>query len=122
MSYWVELLGCETRFLKGRYRTRILEVGDGFPLVLLHGMGGHLENFVHNLPEYSKHFRVVAMDFLWHGRSQTEGFDEQVLPPLVDQVLDVLDTLKLYRVHVEGQSLGGWVASLFTLNLPAAGR
>jgi 2-hydroxy-6-oxonona-2,4-dienedioate hydrolase len=118
MSYWVELLGCETRFLKGRYRTRILEVGDGFPLVLLHGMGGHLENFVHNIPEYSKHFRVVAMDFLWHGRSQTEGFDEQVLPPLVDQVLDVLDTLKLYRVHVEGQSLGGWVASLFTLKYP----
>jgi 2-hydroxy-6-oxonona-2,4-dienedioate hydrolase len=30
----------------------------------------------------------------------------------------VLDTLKLYRVHVEGQSLGGWVASLFTLKYP----
>lgn len=112
MSYWVELLGCETRFLKGRYRTRILEVGDGFPLVLLHGMGGHLENFVQNIPQYAKHFRVVAMDFLWHGRSQTERFNEQVLPPLVDQVLDVEDTLKLYRVHVEGQSLGGWQVCL----------
>ncbi|MBV8135135.1 MAG: alpha/beta fold hydrolase [Deltaproteobacteria bacterium] len=118
MSYWVELLGCETRFVKGRYRTRIVEAGEGFPLVLLHGMGGHLENFVHNIPEYAKHFRVVAMDFLWHGRSQTEGFDEQVLPALVDQVLDVLNTLKLERVYVEGQSLGGWVASLFTLKCP----
>jgi 2-hydroxy-6-oxonona-2,4-dienedioate hydrolase len=81
-------------------------------------MGGHLENFFHNIPEYAKHFRVVATDFLWHGRSLTEGFDEQVLPPLVDQVLELLDTLKLYRVHVEGQSLGGWVASLLTLKYP----
>jgi 2-hydroxy-6-oxonona-2,4-dienedioate hydrolase len=63
-------------------------------------------------------FRVVAMDFLWHGRSQTEDFDEQVLPALVDQVLDVLDTLKLGQVHLEGQSLGGWVASLVTLKYP----
>jgi 2-hydroxy-6-oxonona-2,4-dienedioate hydrolase len=118
MSYWVELLGCETRFVKGRYRTRIIEAGDGFPVVLLHGMGGHLENFVHNIPEYAKHFRVVAMDFLWHGRSQTEDFDAQVLPALVDQVLDVLDTLKLGQVHLEGQSLGGWVASLVALKYP----
>jgi 2-hydroxy-6-oxonona-2,4-dienedioate hydrolase len=78
-------------------------------------MGGHLENVVHNTPEYAKHFRVVAMDFLWHGRSQTESFDGQVHPPLFDQVLDVLDTLKPDRVHVEGQSLGGgWQAFLLS--------
>ena len=118
MSYWVELLDTETRFIRGRYRTRILEAGNGFPLVLLHGMGGHLENFVHNIPEYANHFRVVAMDFLWHGRSQTQDFDEQLLPPLVDQVRDVLDELKLDRVNLEGQSLGGWVAALFTLKYP----
>lgn len=93
MSYWVELLGSETRFIQGRYRTRTVHAGDGFPMVLLHGMGGHLENFVHNIPAYAKHFRTVAMDFLWHGCSQTEGFDEEVLPPLVDQVRDVIDTL-----------------------------
>lgn len=118
MSYWVDLLDCETRFLKGRYRTRIVEAGNGSPTVLLHGMGGHLENFVRNIPEYAKHFRVVAMDFLWHGRSQTQDFDEQVLPPLVDQVRDVLDQLNLDRVNLEGQSLGGWVAALFTLKYP----
>ena len=85
------------------------------------GMGGHLENFVHNIPDYAKPFRVVAMDFLGHGPSQTEGLDEEVLPGLVDQVLDVLDTLKLGRVHLEGQSLGGWIASLFT-QIPEGGR
>jgi len=118
MSYWVELLGSETRFIQGRYRTRTVQAGDGFPIVLLHGMGGHVENFVHNIPVYAKHFRTIAMDFLWHGRSQTDGFDEEVLPPLVDQVRDVIDTLSFGRVHLEGQSLGGWVATLFALKYP----
>jgi len=118
MSYWIELLGAETRFVQGRYRTRTVQAGDGYPLVLLHGMGGHLENFVHNIPAYAKHFRTVAMDFLWHGRSQTDLLDEEVLPTLVDQVRDVIDTLELRRVHLEGQSLGGWVAALFALKYP----
>ena len=118
MSYWVELLGSETRFVQGRHRTRTVQSGDGFPMVLLHGMGGHLENFVHNIPVYAKHFRTIAMDFLWHGRSQTDNLDEEVLPPLVEQVRDVIDTLNLPRVHLEGQSLGGWVAMLFALKYP----
>jgi 2-hydroxy-6-oxonona-2,4-dienedioate hydrolase len=118
MSFWVELLGSETRFLQGRYRTRTVQAGDGFPLVLLHGMGGHLETYVHNLPVYAEHFRTVAMDFLWHGCSQTGDFDPEVLPALVDQVRDVIDTLQFPRVHLEGQSLGGWVAARFALKYP----
>jgi 2-hydroxy-6-oxonona-2,4-dienedioate hydrolase len=95
-----------------------VQAGDGFPIVLLHGMGGHLETFVHNIPVYAKHFRTIAMDFLWHGRSQTEGFDEEVLLTLVDQVRDVIDKLSFERVHLEGQSLGGWVAALFARKYP----
>jgi 2-hydroxy-6-oxonona-2,4-dienedioate hydrolase len=115
MSYWVDLLKCQVRLVDGRYRSRIIESGDGFPLVLLHGNGGHAENFVRNIPFFADYYRTIAMDFLWHGRSQTDGFDPEVLPPLVDQVKDLLDTLELPRVHLEGQSLGGWVAMLFAL-------
>jgi len=93
MSYWLELLDCETRIVKGRYRTRTVQAGDGYPFVLLHGMGGTLRTYVHNISAYAKHFRTIAMYFLRHGRSQTDGFDEEVLPPLVNQVRDVIDTL-----------------------------
>ncbi len=57
------------------------------------GWVGTLRTYVHNISAYAKHFRTIAMDFPWHSRSQTDGFDEEVLPPLVDQVGDVIDTL-----------------------------
>lgn len=117
-SFWVELLGASVYPLKGRYSTRVIEAGCGEPLLLLHGTGGHAENYVRNIAPLSRHYRVIAIDFIWHGRSQTSGFDSQVLPPLVDQVLDVLDTLKIARTCLEGQSLGGWVAMLFALAHP----
>jgi len=117
-SYWDELLGASIYRLRAKYVTRVIEAGNGEPLLLLHGTGGHAENYIRNITPLSRHFRAIAMDFLWHGRSQTEGFDEEVLPPLVDQVRDVLDALGFARANIEGQSLGGWVAALFAIKYP----
>lgn len=117
-SYWTELLGTQIYRLRGKYVTRVIEGGSGDALLLLHGTGGHAENYIRNIAPLARHFRVIAIDFLWHGRSQTEGFAPDVLPPLVDQVRDVLDTLGIERAHIEGQSLGGWVAALFAIRYP----
>ncbi|MDO8778398.1 MAG: alpha/beta hydrolase [Burkholderiaceae bacterium] len=117
-SYWLELLGAEVRYLQGRYRTRVIEAGAGHPLLLLHGTGGHAENYIRNIMPLARHFHVYAIDFLWHGKSQSTGFSAEVVPPLVDQVKDVLDVLGLERAHIEGQSLGGWIAMRFALEHP----
>ncbi|MDD2610215.1 MAG: alpha/beta hydrolase [Giesbergeria sp.] len=117
-TYWVDLLQAEVRTLRGRYRTRILEAGQGPALILLHGTGGHLENYARNIMPLAQHFRVVALDFLWHGRSQTEGYSPEVIPHLVDQVIDVLDTLGIASAAIEGQSMGGWVAMQLALQHP----
>jgi len=117
-TYWVDLLQSQVRIVRGRYRTRVLEAGQGPALLLLHGTGGHLENWARNIAPLAAHFRVVALDFLWHGRSQTEGFLPDIIPTLADQVRDVMDALDIDVAHVEGQSLGGWVAMHFALNQP----
>lgn len=120
-TIWVDLLGAEQRFVQGRYRTRIVTAGNPASpaLLLLHGTGGHLENWARNIMPLARHFRVVAMDFLWHGLSQPEGFDDlEVIPHLVAQVLDVLDLLGIERAALEGQSMGGWVAMRFALAHP----
>jgi len=117
--YWVELLHTQVRQIRGKYRTRIIEAGSGPALILLHGTGGHAENYALNIADLAQHFHVIAMDFLWHGKSQTEGYDPQIIPVLVDQVIDVMDQLGLTSAFVEGQSLGGWVAMQLALQHPA---
>ncbi len=116
--YWVELLHTQVRLIQGRYRTRIIEAGHGPALFLLHGTGGHAENYALNIAALAEHFHVVAMDFLWHGCSQAEGFDPEVIPPLVDQVCDVMNQLGIEQAAFEGQSMGGWVAMQLALRYP----
>lgn len=118
-SYWVHLLRTSIRTIQGKYRTRIIEAGTGPALMLLHGNGGHAESYVRNIAPLAERFRVVALDFLWHGLSQTSGFEPEIIPPLVGQVVDVMDVLGIDRAAIEGQSLGGWVAMQVALRHPA---
>jgi 2-hydroxy-6-oxonona-2,4-dienedioate hydrolase len=115
MSVWFDLLGAEVRFVQGKYRSRVLMAGDGPPLFLLHGTGGHLENWARNIAPLSKYFRVIAPDFLWHGLSQTEPFDPEIIPTLVDQIIDMMDTLGIAQAAINGQSMGGWIAMQLAL-------
>lgn len=116
--YWIELIDCQVRQIRGKYRTRIIEAGSGPALLLLHGTGGHAENYARNIAALARDFHVVAMDFLWHGKSQTEGYDPEVIPTLVEQVIDVMDVLGIDTACVEGQSMGGWVAMQLALRHP----
>jgi 2-hydroxy-6-oxonona-2,4-dienedioate hydrolase len=117
-SYWVDLLECEIGTIQTPHRTRILQAGRGQPLLLLHGSGGHIENWVRNIPVYARHFRVIAFDFRWHGYSDTGDFAPEILPQLVEHVRSVARTLGLVRYALEGQSLGGWVAALVAAGYP----
>lgn len=118
MTLWTELLGAEIGFIGNRYRTRALRLGEGPTLVLLHGQGGSLENFRRNVDAYARHFRVIAMDLLWHGLSEKPPIDDALVPTMIDQVLDVLDAEGVDRCHLEGQSMGGWVAGHLALRHP----
>lgn len=122
-GYWVDLLGASVRFVQagGGIRTRVLQMGDADKpaLILLHGTGGHLENWARNIPALARDFRVIAFDLRWHGMSDTHGFDANIIPPLVAHVANVMDALDVHKAHVAGQSLGGWVAMQFALMRPA---
>lgn len=50
MSLWLNALGASVRFhdVNG-VRTRCLEAGEGQAVLLLHGIGGHVEAFAKNV-------------------------------------------------------------------------
>lgn len=93
--------------------------GTGPPLLLLHGLGGERRIWEPLLSELTPLRDTIRMDLPGFG-------DSPVLPAGVDAtpwalaaaIGDQLDALGLDRVHVAGNSLGGWVA----LELAKAGR
>lgn len=94
--------------------TQIL--GQGQPLVLLHGLFGSADNWGSIAKHFSQHYQVISVDLRNHGRSPHS--DTQTYPDMADDLLAVLDTLGLSQVHLLGHSLGGKVAMQFATQYP----
>lgn len=120
VSIWNELAGAAYRqhFIDaGGIRTRIIEAGDGEPLIMLHGIGGHAECYARNIKSLSEHFRVICLDLVGHG--YTDKPDHRyTLDTYSDHLLAVIKALSLQQVHLSGESLGGWVSAWFSARHP----
>lgn len=100
----------ETRFLTLRgIKIRYVSLGNGKPLLLLHGWGVSLDTFDAMAADLARSFRVTAFDFPGHGGSD--------LPPgtwhvddFVGLTLDVIAELGIGRPAILGHSFGGRVA------------
>ena len=102
----------------GPIKTRVMRSGEtGDPVLLLHGIGGHLEAYNRNILAHGEHFQAAAIDMIGHGFTDKPDRDYE-LPDYVEHVRDVCDALGFERVHVSGESLGGWVAVKFALAYP----
>lgn len=118
-TLWMSLLGTQTRYLGQTYRTRVVEHGEGAPLILIHGNGGHAESYARNVRRLGDNgYRAMAIDLLWHGLSSKPPFDPDMVPAYAKQIIDLLDSEGVERAHFEGESLGGWVCLWLALNHP----
>jgi pyruvate dehydrogenase E2 component (dihydrolipoamide acetyltransferase) len=97
---------------------RYLRQGDGGDAVLLlHGFGGDLNNWLFAAPALAQGHTVYALELPGHGGSSKDvGAGD--IEFLVDAVQQFLDSLELERVHFVGHSLGGLVAASVTLRDP----
>jgi pimeloyl-ACP methyl ester carboxylesterase len=80
--------------------------GEGEPLLLLHGNGGSIENFFLQIPEFSKHFKVIALDSRAQGRT-TDSDKEISYALMASDMAALIDKLNLGSVNVVGWSDGG---------------
>jgi pimeloyl-ACP methyl ester carboxylesterase len=113
----MDLLGAEVRY-RGAYRTRTIEYGEGEPLILMHGVGGHAEAYSRNLKQLGQSRHAIAIDLLWHGLSGKPTFTTAMIPEYCKQVIDLLDDLGAEKCSIEGESLGGWAGLWFALHYP----
>jgi pyruvate dehydrogenase E2 component (dihydrolipoyllysine-residue acetyltransferase) len=97
---------------------RFLRQGEGGePLVLLHGFGGDLNNWLFNAEPLSAERAVYALDMPGHGGSAKQVGDADVAM-LVGAVREFLDTQEIERAHLAGHSMGGLVAAELALADP----
>jgi len=109
--------------LSGRpQRLYVEEAGQGIPLVCLHTAGADARQFRHLLNDeaITQHYRVIAFDMPWHGKSlPPEGFEREeyrlTTAAYTGMVIDLCEAMALEKPVVMGCSIGGRVV----LNLAA---
>jgi pyruvate dehydrogenase E2 component (dihydrolipoamide acetyltransferase) len=100
---------------------RYLEAGredEGRPIVLIHGFGSDLNNWMFTQPGLAETHRVIALDLPGHGGSSKDvGAGD--LTVLSASVVELLAALDIPKAHLVGHSLGGAVALRMALEKPA---
>lgn len=100
-------------------RLHVLDVGEGPPVVLIHGLGGQMGNFTHSLVgRLRADFRVVAFDRPGSGYSTRSPKAPPNFRAEADTLASAIRALKLDRPLVVGHSFGGAVALALALDHP----
>ena len=102
----------------GGLRVRYADRGFGDSVVLLlHGFGGDLDNWMFNLDSLAEKHRVLALDLPGHGQSVKTNVDPS-LSGMATFVRKFLDVLSVSSVHVVGHSMGGAIAMQLASDSP----
>ncbi|MFE5210105.1 alpha/beta fold hydrolase [Streptomyces sp. NPDC056600] len=124
-SFWEEIADLEhtLRYVDaGGYRTRVLDfpatAPDARTVVLASGTSGHIEAWTQNVRAFVEAgFRVVGYDYPGHGYTSLADHPLEIRD-YAEHLLALLDALSLDRVHLAGESLGGWLALKFAPKHP----
>lgn len=91
--------------------------GDGPPIVLLHGLAGHVGEWRATAEALAPRYRVVAFDQRAHGAS-TRAPGDVSRGAFVDDAVAVIEELGVGRCVLMGQALGGHTAFLVAAERP----
>lgn len=91
--------------------------GQGEPLLIIHGNGGSINNFINQVPYFAKNYQVIIADSRAQGRSIDKG-DSLSYEMMTDDLNALLDTLHLNACNVIGWSDGGINGLLLAIHHP----
>ena len=101
-------------FLYSGKKVNYIVQGDGAPVLMLHGWGGKIDSFLPLIRDLSPKYRVIALDFPGHAKSE-EPDGVWWVKDFAACVTALLDELKIERVSIVAHSFGGrvalWIAS-----------
>lgn len=93
------------------------EAGQGPAVVLLHGLGANAGIWAANIGPLSAQYRVIAPDQIGFGHSDKPLIDYRIAT-FVDFLHGFMQSQKIAKATLVGNSLGGWIALDFARQHP----
>ena len=92
-------------------------IGEGTPLIILHGLWGASENWLPIAHLLEDKFQVILPDVRNHGQSpHDEAMNYEVMS---NDIIELIEDLKLpVRPHIAGHSMGGKIVMALLLKRP----
>jgi pimeloyl-ACP methyl ester carboxylesterase len=98
---WIDVAGAPVN---------VIDIGEGDPIVFIHGLSGAWVNWLENIPHFAREHRVIAMDLPGFGHSPMPS--EKVSISGYGRIVDeLLDTLGIDRAVIVGNSMGGFIGA-----------
>jgi len=98
-------------------KIQYVEAGTGPTVILLHGLGGSSQAWQFNIAALAEKYHVFAPDQIGFGKS-----DKPLVNYRIRTYVDFLDQfckqLKIEHATLIGNSMGGWIAAMFTASFP----
>ncbi len=91
--------------------------GEGTPILLIHGFGGDLDNWLFNIDALAEAAPVYALDLPGHGQS-IKAVESPALETMTDAVIGLMGYLEIGRAHLVGHSMGGLIAGRIGIDRP----
>ena len=88
------------------YKTIVNTKFDNW-IVMVHGAGGSMEVWYRQVADFARHFNLLLVDLVGHGGSANATFGKDFnFSKAADQVMEVVNHLKIRKGHFMGLSLG----------------
>jgi len=90
--------------------------GEGYPVIILHGLFGMLDNWQSFAKKLAKEYQVISIDQRNHGRSFHS--DEFSYEHMAADLSSFLEERWIHECYIIGHSMGGKTAMRYTLDNP----
>ena len=93
------------------------EKGEGSQSVIcLHGIGGDSDSFIPQMDFLSKHMRIISWNM--PGYKNSDFIENLSFDKLSDSLFKFIQSMKIKKCHLIGQSIGGMIAQDFAILYP----
>lgn len=104
-------------------RYNVETVGEGFPVILLHGFTGDSTTWASYFEEWGQHSKLVAVDIIGHGKTDSpEDINRYRMLSVCDDLFLLMEKLSIKKADIIGYSMGGRLALSFALKYPTKVR